>query len=206
MCVCARAWASHVLLVIKNSPANAGNTGDSDSMPGSGRFPGGGHGNAVQCSCLENLMDRDTWRDTVHRVAKSCTRPKLLSTHARVCAESCPTLCHNSTPWTGAQQAPVSMGFSRRERWGGLPFPSPGHLPDPGTESSSLALASGFLTGVGLMDCVSNSELVSGEPPSESIIHVHRSTLSGTLSPPRPLEYCVEVPVLYSGKELITSQ
>ena len=40
---------------------------------------------------------------------------------------------HSATPWTGAHQAPLSMGFSRQEYWSGLPFPSPGDLPDPGS-------------------------------------------------------------------------
>ena len=44
-------------------------------------------------------------------------------------AKSCPTL---ATPWTVARQAPLSMGFSRQEYWSGLPFSSPGHLPDTG--------------------------------------------------------------------------
>jgi len=52
-------------------------------------------------------------------------------------AKSCPTLV---TPWTVAHQAPLSMGFPRREYWSGLPFPSPGDLPNPGTEPSSPAL------------------------------------------------------------------
>ena len=52
-------------------------------------------------------------------------------------AKSCPTLV---TPWTVACQAPLSMGFSRQEYWSGLPFPSPGHLPDPGIELWSPAL------------------------------------------------------------------
>ena len=43
------------------------------------------------------------------------------------------------TPWTVAHQAPLSMGFSRPEHWRGLPFPSPGDLPDPGTEPLSPA-------------------------------------------------------------------
>ena len=53
------------------------------------------------------------------------------------------------TPWTVAKQAPLSMGFSRQEYWSGLPFPSPGDLPDPGMEPTSLtspALAGGFFT------------------------------------------------------------
>ena len=53
------------------------------------------------------------------------------------------------TPWTVAHQAALSMGFSRQEYWSGLPFPSPGDLPDPGIKPTSLtspALASGFFT------------------------------------------------------------
>ena len=45
-----------------------------------------------------------------------------------------------ATPWTIAYQAPLSMGFSRQECWSGLPFPSPGDLPNPGIEPRSLAL------------------------------------------------------------------
>ena len=45
-----------------------------------------------------------------------------------------------ATPWTVAYQAPPSMGFSRHECWSGLPFPSPGDLPDPGIEPGSPAL------------------------------------------------------------------
>ena len=49
------------------------------------------------------------------------------------------------TPWTVAHQAPLSMGFSRQEYWGGLPFPPPGHLPDPGIEPGSPALGADSL-------------------------------------------------------------
>ena len=45
-----------------------------------------------------------------------------------------------ATPWTVARQAPLSMGFSRQEYWSGLPFPSPGDLPNPGIEPESPAL------------------------------------------------------------------
>ena len=45
-----------------------------------------------------------------------------------------------ATPWTVAHQAPLSMGFSRQEYWNGLPFLSPGDLPDPGIEPESPAL------------------------------------------------------------------
>ena len=52
-------------------------------------------------------------------------------------------------PWTVARQAPLSMGFSRQEYWGGLPCPPPGDVPDPGIKPASLlspALAGGFFT------------------------------------------------------------
>ena len=67
---------------VKNPPANAGDTGDTGSIPGSGRSPGEGHGNPLQYSCLENPMDRESWWSTAHRVAKSQTRLKQLSTYA----------------------------------------------------------------------------------------------------------------------------
>ena len=51
-----------------------------------------------------------------------------------------------ATPWTVACQAPLSMGFSRQEYWSGLPFPSPGDLPDPGIEPRSPALETDALT------------------------------------------------------------
>ena len=54
-----------------------------------------------------------------------------------MCAQSCPT---PATPWTIAPQAPPPTGFPRQEYWSGLPFPSPGDLPDPGIEPGSPAL------------------------------------------------------------------
>ena len=63
--------ASQVALVVKNLPANAGDVRDVGSIPGLGRFPGGGHGNPPQYSCLENPIDREAWWATVHRVAKN---------------------------------------------------------------------------------------------------------------------------------------
>ena len=68
-------------LVVKNLPADAGDAGDMDSIPGSGRSPGGGHSNPLQYSCLENPMNREAWQATVHRVTKSQTRLKQLGTH-----------------------------------------------------------------------------------------------------------------------------
>ena len=57
----------------KESACSAGAAGDAGSIPGSGRSPGGGYGNPLQYSCLENPMDRGAWQATVHRVAKSQT-------------------------------------------------------------------------------------------------------------------------------------
>ena len=72
-------WASQVALVVKNLPANAGDTRDVSPIPGSGRSPGGWHSNPLQDSCLENPMDRGAWWAIVHGVAKSRTGLKQLS-------------------------------------------------------------------------------------------------------------------------------
>ena len=65
--------------MVKNPPANAGDTGDADSIPGEGRFSGEGNGNPPQYSYLGNSMDRGALWATVHGVAKYWTG---LSTHA----------------------------------------------------------------------------------------------------------------------------
>ena len=62
--------ASQVALEVKNPPANAGDIRDTGSIPGTGRSPGGGHGNPLYYSCLENPMDRGAWWAAVHRVTK----------------------------------------------------------------------------------------------------------------------------------------
>ena len=63
--------AFQVVLVIKKPPANEGDLREAGSIPGLGRSPGGGHGNPLQYSCLENLIDKGAWWATVHEVAKS---------------------------------------------------------------------------------------------------------------------------------------
>ena len=65
-----------VALVVKNPPASAGNVKDTGSIPGLGRSPGGGRGNALQYSWLENPMDRGTWRITVLGITNNRTRLK----------------------------------------------------------------------------------------------------------------------------------
>ena len=80
--------------------APAGHAGE-HSIPGSGRSPGGGNGNPLQYSCLENPMDGGAWRAAVHGVAKSQTRLKRPSTQHFISsvqfspvAQSCPTFCN----------------------------------------------------------------------------------------------------------------
>ena len=57
-------------LVVKNRPANTGDLRDVCLIPGSGRSPGGGHGNPLQYFCLENPMDRGAWKAIVHKVTE----------------------------------------------------------------------------------------------------------------------------------------
>ena len=68
-CVCVCVWG-----LPRGSSCNAGTAGDADSIPGSGRSPGGGNGSPLQYSCLENPMDRGAWPTTVYRVTKSWTQ------------------------------------------------------------------------------------------------------------------------------------
>ena len=127
--------------MVKNLPA-----GDLGSIPRLGRSPGEGNGYPLQYSCLENPMNRGDWHATVHGVIKSQTQLNnfhyehsflvqvmILSighscTISRLCV-CVQMLSHVQlfvTSWNIAYQASLSMGFSRREYWSGLPFPPPG--------------------------------------------------------------------------------
>ena len=75
-------------VVVKNLPANSEDARDTGSIPGLGRSPGGGNGNLLQYSCLENTMDRGAWRAAVHGVAKGQTQ---VSTHTHSVYVSTPT-------------------------------------------------------------------------------------------------------------------
>ena len=87
--------ASQVVLEVKNPPAYAGDSRDTDLIPGSGRSPGGGHGNPLQYSRLENPMDRGAWWAIVHGVTDSWTPVKWPDTHilyrrkTRICMVLC---------------------------------------------------------------------------------------------------------------------
>ena len=97
--------ASQVGLVVKNLLPNAGNVRDTFPIPMLARSPGGGHGNPLQYSCLENPMDRGAWRATVPGAAESQKWLKLLSMHTHTthlrssaCSEKVRLLCEIS--WT----------------------------------------------------------------------------------------------------------
>ena len=65
--------------MVKKPPDDIGDTRDTGSIPGFGRSPGEGHGNPLQYSCIDSLVDRGAWQATVHRVTQSWTRLKQLS-------------------------------------------------------------------------------------------------------------------------------
>ena len=79
-------WSSQAALAVKNPLASTGDTRDSGSIPVLGRSPG--HGNPLQYSYLENLMDREAWQTTVHRIAESQAGLKRLNTHTHTHAHS----------------------------------------------------------------------------------------------------------------------
>ena len=76
--------ASQVVLVVNNLPTDAGDIRDAGWIPGLGRSSGGGLGNPLQYSCLDNPRDREAWWATVHRVANTQTPLKCLSTHTHM--------------------------------------------------------------------------------------------------------------------------
>ena len=118
------------------------NAGDGDLIPGLGRSPGVGNGNPLQFSWLGNSMDRGAWRATVHGVAESDTiewaqacihiitlwRLDFLTLEVKMLSHS---VVSNSL-WY--------LEYHTGEYWNGLPFPSPGNLPDAGIELTSPAL------------------------------------------------------------------
>ena len=113
--------------MVKILPANAGDINDAGSFPGSGPSPGGGQGNPLQYSCLENPTERGAWWATISGVTS--------------------VVSNSETLWTVARQASLSVGFSRQEYWSRLPCPPPENLSDPGMETASLtypALAGRF--------------------------------------------------------------
>ena len=97
--------ASQVALMVKDLPASAGDVRDLGSIPGPGRYLGGGHGNPLQYSCLENPMNRGAWWASIHRVAKSLTQLKRLSTAGHGGFFSCSMW--DLIPWPGMEPGPL---------------------------------------------------------------------------------------------------
>ena len=87
--------------MVKNLSVNVGDARDKYSTTGSGRSPGIGNGYPLQCSCLENSMDRGIWLATVHGVPKS-------QTQLSVCARA---HTHTHTPFCAILQVPISYLF-----------------------------------------------------------------------------------------------
>ena len=131
-------WASQMVLVVKNPPANAGDVGDVGAIPGSRRVPWRNPLIEAHSSILawripwteepgrpQSIVSQrigHCWSNLAHMHILWNDYPSkpsllLLSHFSRV------RLC--ATPWTAAHQAPPSLGFSRQEHWSGLPFPSP---------------------------------------------------------------------------------
>ena len=103
------------------------------------------HSGLSMQQCITHVNDNLVWDKPVILL-------ELCSSSQRWARErflSCCSVQLFATPWTVARQVPLSMGFPRQEYWSGLPFPSPGNLPDPGIEPSSFmspTLAGGFFT------------------------------------------------------------
>ena len=121
---------------VRNPPAIAGDPG---TIPGSGRPP------------EEEMAEHDLAAKRLPQM-KTAVAANLLS-HVQLCA----------TPWTVAHQPPLSMGFSKREYWSGVPCPPLGDLPDPGIEPVSLmspALAGRFFTTSATWEALHSSKLL----------------------------------------------
>ena len=128
--------------VVKNLPAKAGDTRDVRSIPGSGRSYGGGNGNPLQYSCLENPMDRGAWQVMVHGVAKSQTRDttKRLSVHT-------PYYCPPSALEVGSSKCVLKQWTAGRRpdsqtSWSGGPWTN-----GPSARKSSNTRPPGWLWG-----------------------------------------------------------
>ena len=100
--------------------------------------------------CKSSLVSPAEDPPCPHGRAQSHPQPQLSTQVKRVpfvhCMLSHSVVSDSATPWTVAHQAPLSMEFSRQEYWNGLPFPTPGNLPDSGIEPESATLAGGFFS------------------------------------------------------------
>ena len=104
--------------VVKNPPANRGDTGDAGSITGSRRSPRGGNGNPLQYSCLENPMGRGAWWATVRGVAEELDTTERLSSWRSTPRQSTCSLefpCEGLTTWSACCQI-SSLGLTRKKR------------------------------------------------------------------------------------------
>ena len=85
-------------------------------------------------------MDKEVVVYVYNGILFSHNKKKILPSESRFLCESLSGVLLFMTPWTIAHQAPLSMEISRQDYWSGLPFPSPGHLPDPGLKPGSPSL------------------------------------------------------------------
>ena len=115
---------------VKNRPATAGDSRDAVSIPGSGRYPRGGNGNPLQYSCLEYSMDRGAWQATFQGVTKS--RTGLSTTH--ICTQFKQSLKVSESSLLGFSVCGILQARILEK------IPSPGDLPNLGTEPRSLEL------------------------------------------------------------------
>jgi len=90
--------AFQVVLVVKNTPPNAGHARNTGLIPGRKRYSGGGHNNTLQGSCLDNPMDRRAWWAIVHWVARSLIQLKWFSMHTNIRTWSFPKWCGIDLP------------------------------------------------------------------------------------------------------------
>ena len=106
--------------LVKNLPADLGDTRDLGLILELERCPGEGNGKPLLYSCLEHSVDRGAWWAIVHGVANS--RIQLNKQALKLKVKSLHRVQLFATPWTIPHQAPPSMGFSRQEYWSGVPL------------------------------------------------------------------------------------
>ena len=105
--------------MVKNLPANARDLREVGLILGSGRSWGGGNGKAFQYSCLENPMDGESWKATVHRITKNRTQLKCISTHKAIWASQVALVIKNLPTNTGDLRDTGSVPVSGRSPGGG---------------------------------------------------------------------------------------
>ena len=129
--------------------------------------------------------------------------PIIASGGGGLVTKSCRTL---TAPWTIAYQAPLSMGFSRQEYWNGLPFPSPGDLPDPGIEPRS-CIAGRWFTTWAMREATMLQRFPLISPPFWKFFLIVHLTLYCALGCFRyvPLEFLITTSSQWLFTSLITS-